>query len=194
MKIKAKHVFFVGAFIVLTLIGYIIMPRNEVVIDLKSSSLVSGNTEIIETIFVHIEGAVNSPGIKEVPVGTRVFEIIQISDGETEDADLSKINLASILNDEQKIYVPFKASVLESSLSNTSLENITSSENYQGLVNINAASSEELQNLEGIGPSMAKKILDYREENGYFSSIEEIKNVSGIGEAKYNKIKDSITI
>ena len=62
------------------------------------------------------------------------------------------------------------------------------------LVNINTANVEELQILDGIGPSMAQKIVNHREQNGYFSSIEDIKNVSGIGEAKYNKIKENITI
>ena len=61
-------------------------------------------------------------------------------------------------------------------------------------VNINTATQEELDTLPGIGPSIASKIIDYREQNGKFNSIEEIKEVSGIGEAKYEKIKDSITI
>ena len=65
---------------------------------------------------------------------------------------------------------------------------------YDELININTANIEVLQKLEGIGPTMAEKIIDYREENGHFSSIEDIKNVSGIGESKYNKIKDNITI
>jgi competence protein ComEA len=138
----------------------------------------------IETIFVHIEGAVNSPGIKKVPKGTRLFEVINFASGECKDADISKINLASIVKDEQKIYVPYK----ESELTNASAK-----ENSK-YININSASSEDLQRLEGIGPSMAERILDYREEVGYFGSIEDIKNVSGIGEAKYNKIKDYITI
>lgn len=191
MKIKAKQVFFVGAFIVLTLVGYIFMPKDEIVFDLKASNMGdsdvkadSGNLEAVETIFVHIEGAINSPGIKEVPKGTRVFEVIDIADGECIDADLSKINLASILKDEQKIYIPYKASI--SSEASQSIEN--------NFINLNTATTEELQKLEGIGPSMAQKILDYREEVGYFGAIEDIKNVSGIGESKYNKIKDNITI
>ncbi len=217
MKIKAKQVFFVGAFIVLTIIGYKILPRDEIIIDLNldenlldketSSSISSGNKKDI--IYVHIEGAVNSPGIKEVQKGTRLFELIEFADGTLDEADLSKINLASILKDEQKVYVPYKIvqsvngttniqdNKINESLSNVSKENNLTVESvgiYSELININMASSEELQKLEGIGPSMAKKIIDYREENGYFSSIEELQNVNGIGEAKYNKIKENITI
>ena len=204
MKIKAKQVFFVGAFIVLTVVGYFVMPKDEVVINLDSNfdsnlngvnSSVSNfgaseseSSENKETIFVHIEGAVNSPGIKEVPKGTRVFEVIKLASGECNDADISKINLASIVKDEQKIYVPFKSAEVEQTSNGISAVFGTQ------LININSANKEQLQQLEGIGPSMAQKILDYREEVGYFGAIEDIKNVSGIGEAKYNSIKDNITI
>lgn len=200
MKIKAKQVFFVGAFIVLTIVGYFVMPKDEVIIDLDSNSSEANNSSSIlendesknskntETIFVHIEGAVNSPGIKEVSKGTRVFEVINLASGECLDADISKINLASIVKDEQKIYVPFKSIEIEQiGVSAFEMFNTTQ-------VNINSASKEQLQQLEGIGPAMAQKILDYREEVGYFGAIEDIKNVSGIGEVKYNSIKDNITI
>jgi len=125
MKIKAKQVFFVGAFIVLTVVGYFVMPKDELVINLESnpkgadnsaSKFEIGGSEYLankETIFVHIEGAVNSPGIKEVPKGTRIFEVINLASGECVDADVSKINLASIVKDEQKIYVPFKSAELD---------------------------------------------------------------------------------
>ena len=200
MKIKAKQVFFVGAFIVLTVVGYFVMPKDEVVIDLDSNSSEANNSSSIlendesknskntETIFVHIEGAVNSPGIKEVSKGTRVFEVINLASGERLDADISKINLASIVKDEQKIYVPFKSIEIEQ-IGVSTFEMLNTSQ-----VNINSANKEQLQRLEGIGPAMAQKILDYREEVGYFGAIEDIKNVSGIGEAKYNSIKDNITI
>lgn len=226
MNIKAKQIFFVGAFIVLTIIGYKILPRDEIVIDLNSDGEISNNDKLYDSsqistsgsskdiIYVHIEGAVNSPGIKGIPRGTRLFELIEIANGELEEADLSKVNLASVLKDEQKVYVPYEVvenaeKVSASDLNTQSIKGNNASKNTSSdaiinnifnngyaneLVNINIASSEELQQLEGIGPSMAKKIIDYREENGYFSDIEELKNVSGIGEAKYNKIKDRITI
>ena len=211
MKIKAKQIFIVGAFIVLTLIGYVILPRDEIVIDLNEEhdnylEDISGDIEIKEKIYVHIEGAVNSPGVKEVEKGTRLFELIEVADGAIDDADLSRLNLASILKDEQKVFVPYKVDI-EASINNSSSNEISLNNMNKGYlsdnilsnertmqININTANIEELQELDGIGPSMAQKILDYREENGYFNSIEEIKSVSGIGESKYNKIKDSITI
>lgn len=200
MRIKAKQILYVGAFIVLTLIGYIFLPKDEVVINTNafvddSFQDISGNIINKEMIYVHIEGAVNFPGIKDVPKNTRLFELIEIAGGELDDADLSKLNLASILKDEQKVYVPFKISNETVGLDKDEPVKIYNEiDSYNKDVNINTASSEDLQTLEGIGPAMADKIINYRELNGYFSSIEDIKNVSGIGEAKFNKIKDNITI
>ena len=197
MNIKAKYILYVGAFIVLTLIGYNFLPRNEIVINTNDFEKInnSGNKEKEDVIYVHIEGAINSPGIKVVSKNTRLYELIKIASGECKDADLSKLNLASILKDEQKVYVPYKIANEEIKLNKSSVDNALSNEYiYENHININTASSKELQKLEGIGPAMAEKILKYREINGYFTSIEDLKNVSGIGEAKFNKIKDNITI
>lgn len=203
MKIKAKQIILAGAFIVLTLIGYIILPRDEIVLNKKHnykdvlySNEISGDLDKDETIYVHIEGAVNHPGIKEVPVKTRLFELIETAGGELAEADLTKVNLASVLKDEQKVYVPYKVDRIKEE--NSSVLNYNEMNNVVNhdieLININIANIEELQKLDGIGHSMARKIVDYRELNGYFGSIEEIKNVSGIGESKFNKIKSNITI
>lgn len=194
MQIKVKQVLLLGAFIVLTLIGYYLLPKDEIIIQTNSSvaeneNYFSGNQEKKNNIFVHIEGAINFPGIKEVPEGTRLFELIELAGGETENADVSKVNLASVLKDEQKIYIPFL--IMDIEIDNDL--NLDSSFQNE-MININYATEEELQTLSGIGPSMAKKIIAYRDENGYFNSIEDIMNVTGIGENKYNKIRNNITI
>ena len=121
-------------------------------------------------------------GIFEVEDGTRVYQIIEMAGGTTEDADISRINLAKIVVDEEKINVPAKVVLEESEESNSKI------------VNINSASVEKLSSLNGIGKSTAEKIVKYREENGYFNTIEDIMNVSGIGESKFNSIKDNIEV
>lgn len=103
--------------------------------------------------------------------------------GETKEADLTRINLASIIVDAQKVYIPALVEYEESSIGESN-----------GLININTANSSKLQELTGIGSSMAERIIEYREANGYFTSIEDIMNVSGIGQNKFNSIKDDITI
>jgi len=176
-------------FIILCLIGTIFSNyENDVIISNNivenSEYSISGNENYI---FVHIEGAVENPGIKKVILGTRLYELLELSGGESKEADLSKINLASILKDEQKIFIPYKQEEIDNFTSNNTNDS-------KKLVNINTATKSELLLLPGVGEKMANKIITYRNENGFFNSTDELKNVSGIGESKFNKIQDLITI
>lgn len=127
--------------------------------------------EKVEKIKVHVVGFVKSPGLIELDEGSRINDAIEKAGGITEEGDLSKVNLAYILNDGEKIYIP--------SLSDENNgDGINSEEMKSGKVNINNANEEELKKITGIGASIAKKIIEYRVANGKFSSIEEIKNVS----------------
>ena len=134
--------------------------------------------------------------------------------GAKEDANLSKINLAYQLEDGQKLYVPnindkeeieyITEDVAKNNIVNNDgivtdeKENNKNKTNIESekkvMVNINKATQAELENLPGIGPAIATRIIEYRNENGKFSSIDDIKNVKGIGDAKYDKIKDSIEV
>ena len=178
MNIKAKHILYVGAFIVLTLIGIFAMPKNDEILD-ESAFVNDGLQMSGETIYVHIIGAINNPGIKEIPKYTRLFELIEISGGTTENADVSRLNLASVLKDEQKIVVP--EIIIESDNNQTNsllIKSSFSNTNTSQIVNINSSSKDELTTLPGIGESTAQKIIDYRNNNGQYNDIEEIKNVS----------------
>src|SRR5699024_162333 len=122
------------------------------------------------------------------------------------EASTDIINLAYKLEDGMKIKIPTKEEVKNINKEETQIseeEYITKesgiySEKAQkeenGKININTATQEELETLEGIGTSTANKIIQYRKENGNFKSIEDIKNVSGIGDVKFNNIKDSICV
>ncbi len=157
-------------------------------------------TEDKEEIAVHITGEVKKQGIIYLEKGSRVADAIKKAGGETKDADLSQINLAYILQDGQKIYVPNKNDkisqyITEKSGNNDTEENTTSNSNKEDKkVNINTANQSELDQLPGIGPSIAQKIIEYREENGNFKNIQELQNVKGIGNAKYEEIKDNVTV
>lgn len=171
--------------------------------------------ETEEIIVVHISGAVNIEGIVELEAGSRIANAIEKAGGVKENADMTDINLAYPLEDGMKIHIPTKEEteanknnenmidesyIISSSGGVSSKEDTNSTQGSSSTstsskkVNINTATQEELDTLPGIGPSIASKIIDYREQNGKFNSIEEIKEVSGIGDAKYEKIKDSITI
>ncbi|MCX7795256.1 MAG: helix-hairpin-helix domain-containing protein [bacterium] len=145
-------------------------------------------------IAVHIGGAVRNPGLYYISVDSRVADAIQIAGGPTPDADLDAINLASKLIDGSKILVPSKLKKLDiSSGSNTSLGETSVGASVKK-ININTATAKELEELPGIGPTLAGKIISYRETNGPFKNIEDIKKVSGIGEKKFEAIKDLIIV
>lgn len=147
-----------------------------------------------EEIVVHVTGEVKKEGIVYLKQGSRVVDAIEQAGGETSEADLSQINLAYVLSDGQKIYVPSKNEEISEYITEGSTGISTSAEEASGKININTADEATLDSLPGIGPSTAQKIINYREENGKFNSIEEIKNVSGIGDSKYEEIKDKITV
>lgn len=144
--------------------------------------------EKVSTIKIHIVGEVKKPGIYEIEVGSRIDDLITKADGCTENADLNKINLAYEVSDGEKIYIP---SIFdEENEYNVSSDN----ENTNKKININKASVEELQTINGIGAALANRIVNYRKENGRFSSVEDLKNVSGIGDKKYESIKEYIVV
>ncbi len=151
-------------------------------------------------IVVHIAGAVNTEGIIFLQEGDRVNAAIDKAGGATEEADMSKVNLAYEVEDGMKIYIPKKGEQVEEEnqeyliQENTSTVEEKSKEQKTQKVNINKADSKELETLPGIGESTAAKIIKHREENGKFKSIENIKDVSGIGDAKFDSIKDLITV
>lgn len=162
---------------------------------------ISMDENVTETdeILVHVSGCVKEEKIVSLPDGSRINDAIEAAGGLTKDADLSNVNLAYILEDGEKIYIPKKGEELSEISSSLIVNNSSNSSNNSSLskstkVNINKATQAELETIPGIGPSTALKIVTYRNENGKFKSIEDIKNVSGIGDAKYEKMKDYITI
>ena len=158
-----------------------------------------------QTIFVDIGGAVKEPMLAELPSGSRVEDAIIAAGGLTDKADISSINRAEFLEDGEKIYIPEKAEGTddgsagivsgESVGSSSGNENAApGSKNATSKININIADSTQLQEITGVGPATAQKIIDYRTSNGRFKSIEDIKNVSGIGDKTFEKMKDQITV
>jgi len=151
-------------------------------------------------IVIHIIGEVKNQGIVEIDRGSRIVDVIKEAGGTTKNADLSKINLAYIVEDGQKIYVPSIKDKDSDVISNNAGENVIVQNNREEhnisskKVNINTASQTELETLNGIGTSTALKIVNYREQNGLFKKIEDIKNVPGIGSSKYENIRNDITV
>ena len=167
----------------------------------------STNNNLVENEFakdlvvVHITGSVKNPGIVKLSEGSRIEDAIQAAGGLTENADISKVNLAYVLDDGIKIKIPSitdddigDEDIINEESGENIIENDTTSSKNNKSININKATETELETLPGIGASLASRSVEYRRQNGNFSSIEDIKNVSGIGDSKYLNIKDFITV
>ncbi|MCM1092029.1 MAG: helix-hairpin-helix domain-containing protein [Butyrivibrio sp.] len=137
-------------------------------------------------IYVHVCGAVNSPGVVELPEGSRAQAALEAAGGFAEDAAEDAVNLAEVLRDGVQLYFPTK----EESVAWVAQQQ----EESEGLVNLNTAGVETLCTLPGIGEAKAKAIVAYREANGAFECVEDIMQVSGIKEGAYNQIKDLVVV
>ena len=141
----------------------------------------------VKKISVYVSGQVKNISVVELEDtgNLRFVDAVNKAGGLTNLADAGAINLAEQLTDGQHIHIPTK----EISLQTQSISAAASSD----LVNINTANAEQLETLKGIGPALAQRIIEYREQNGAFKSIDEIKNVRGIGDKKFAAFKDKIT-
>ena len=204
---KQKIILSIIAILVAIGIIYFINNKNQTNnIELDENILVSNqNTKQMsqdteEIVIVHITGSVKNPGIVKLKEGSRIEDAIEAAGGLTENADISNVNLAYVLDDGTKIKIP--------NLDDEDIgdEDVVSKDSGEGIiqedekttntniVNINKATENELSTLPGIGNSLATRIVEYRKQNGNFKTIEDIKNVSGIGESKFANIKDFISI
>jgi competence protein ComEA len=138
-------------------------------------------------IRIHITGAVARPGVYNIAQDAIWKTALDVAGGSLDNADLERINLAAPLADGQHIFVPYQ-SADPSSIPTSPLPVL----NDLNLLDINHATLAELEQLPGIGPSLAKSIITYREEHGFFLKPEDLLLVSGIGPAKLEKIIDLI--
>jgi competence protein ComEA len=138
-----------------------------------------------------IKGAVNQPGVYEVKEDDRVIDVIELAGGLAADADAQSLNFAMRVTDEMVIYVPRKGEI---SGEGTAVVQTRDPAGDNKTVNLNKASSEELQTLPGIGPSKAEAIIEYRETEGPYKTIEDLKSISGIGDKTFEKLKELISV
>ena len=206
-----KNIIIGAIIIVVAIIGYYVYGRetneddvltSEEVLNVNEENNREGSTKEQEKIKVHITGAIQKEGVVELEENSRITDAVEAAGGLKEDADMSKINLAYILEDGMKIIIPSinDKDKQEENIQNTDnaeiVDTIPESSYKSGTstVNINKATQTELETLPGIGPSTALKIINYREENGKFTSIEDLKKISGIGESKFENIKGLISV
>ncbi len=195
----------IGVIMLIFIGGYIVKKTdidNYTELEIVEDNIIENNKEseieevVDKKIIVHITGAIENEGIIEIEKDARIADVIDEAGGITENADLSKVNLAYLVKDGQKIYIP---NINDEEKEKNVIEDagegvIVEGEQLTEKVNINTAKQTELETLSGIGPSTALRIINYREENGSFEKIEDLKNVPGIGDAKFENIKESICV
>ena len=165
------------------------------------------------TVRIHVAGAVVRPGVYTVSSSARVVDAVTAAGGATSNADLERINLAQKIVDTEQVFVPFRSSRttkvtvsprLRPSRTTvpTSVPAVTGAVPIIGapittlspLINLNSATSDQLDTLPGVGPSTAKAIISYRNRKGPFGKVEDLLNVPGIGPAKVGAIRDQVTV
>lgn len=143
----------------------------------------TGNEVIEQYLYVHVVGEVVSPGMYQLPMGARLVDAVFAAGGLTEEADNASVNLARELTDGEQIIV-----------FSVSQEGEATGTTASGLVSLNRAGDKELEELPGIGPALAGRIVAWREANGGFKSVQDLLKVSGIGESLLSGVIDLVTL
>lgn len=143
--------------------------------------------EALPQIVVHVAGAVLQPGVYELPDGARVHEALAAAGGAVPGADTDQLNLAAVLADGQKVYVPREGEHVGSA-------DGTDAASPPVAVSINRASARELEALPGIGPVLASRIVAYRNAHGPFRSVDDLINVSGIGPKLLEQLRPHVRL
>lgn len=167
----------------------------------NDSEVRSNETKEIQHVIVHVAGAVQKPGVYRLPAGSRVVDAVNMA-GPTENSALDYMNLAATLEDGKQITVYSSEQIGRQQLPGAVQGAMIAEGGVPGFsvggaagsININTASMAQLEELPGIGPSLAQRIIDYRNQHGPFLTIEDIQSVSGIGEKRFEQMKNLICV
>ena len=152
---------------------------------------VAGDDDGARAVVVHVAGAVRQPGVYRMRASARVDDAVGRAGGATGRADLSQVNLAAQVEDGRQVLVPERVRVVVPGGAAAAAGTPTA----PGVpLNINTATLEQLDELDGIGPTTAQHILDYREEHGGFGSVEELGEVPGIGDVRLASLREQVRV
>ena len=147
-----------------------------------------------KSVFVHVSGSVNQPGLVELESGARVADAVKAAGGFSDSARIDSVNRARVLQDGEQVVVGGAGDEPIADDRGTAGKPAVPSADALSLVNINTATAGELEQLPGIGPATAQKIISDRTANGSFASVEDLARVSGIGEKKLAGLIDLICV
>ena len=179
----------------------LVIPETELLQEVSSGVISTPEAAVaaaVEELKVYVTGAVNNPGVYQLEEGDRLADALEYAGGPKEDAILDLVNLSIRIVDQAHYHIPRHGETPREVVvvPETAAEaaEATSGNGSSDLVDLNTASAVLLETLPGIGPALAKAIIDYRETNGAFQSVEEITNVARIGPITYEKIRDLVSV
>lgn len=206
-KVKTKKYLLFGILFLLMILVMslkVLFPPQIYVLGETSSKeeaeVVEGNKASIKSqkIVIYVSGGVSVSGVVELENGDRLINAVEKLGGLAEDADLNRVNLAQKVEDGNHYIIPRINESIEVESSSDKLQNQVMSQNLEsesdGKIDINKATVEDVDKISGIGPVLAKRIIEKRDELGGFKTIEELKEVEGIGEKKFSNIKNEVII
>ena len=204
--LKQRKIVIIIAILVIILISWKMYDSYKFNSKEENEILVSNKTDEKDTemeekelIIVHVTGEVKKPGVVKIEQGSRLEDIIKEAGGLTEKADITNVNLAYAVEDGTKIRIPStddedNKDYITQDIGEGIVMQEENTNRKNSIININVATEIELEELPGIGASIASRIVEYRNNKGKFKNIEDIKNVTGIGDNKFEKIKDLIKV
>ncbi len=177
------------ALVVLVVAGKLLGARQPVVQKRAPVKLVGAASGSRARLLVDVSGAVRSPGVYRLPAGSRINDALEKAGGATRAADLTLVNRAATLTDGQQVLVPVKVSATNAA---AAPGGSASGAAAAAPIHLNSATAEQLDELPGVGPATAARIIDYRSANGPFKTVDELDSVSGIGPAKLAELRDLV--
>lgn len=206
-KVKTKKYLLFGILFLLMVLVMslkVLFPPQIYVLGETSSKeeaeVIEGNKASIKSqkIVIYVSGGVSVSGVVELEKGDRLINAVEKLGGLTQDADLNRVNLAQKVEDGNHYIIPRINESIEVESSSDKLQNQVMTQNFEsesdGKIDINKATVEDVDKISGIGPVLAKRIIEKRDELGGFKTIEELKEVEGIGEKKFSNIKNEVII
>ena len=170
-------------------------PENQ---EVKTEIAVTESSQPEKLCYVYITGEVQKPGVYKLSEDARIFQLVDMAGGFTKNADKESLNLADNVTDGTHIHVSAKISPSRSNPTIPGLPAqhviVQSHQTQSTKIDINRADAQELERLKGVGPAIAKRIIEYRQKHGRFMKPEDIMNVRGIGQKTFEKIKDNTLI
>lgn len=192
--VGAAAVLLIGAFATAVLVG-MLAPRGDTGrvpnVTVTAGDATRGTPTPAAVLYVHVLGAVVRPGLYTLPAGSRVVDAVGAAGGMAPDADQGGVNLARTLTDGEQLVVPHVGEAPQAAVGGgAGAEGSMAG----GKVNLNTATTDQLETLPRVGPAMAAKILAWRTQNGRFTSVDDLMNVSGIGQKTFDGLKDLVTV